>query len=664
MTLRSSHVLAVSAEDIDSQRSQTNRIRKLPPLLVNQLAAGEVVTRPASVVKELIENAIDAGARCIDIRITQGGLGVIEVCDDGCGIHAEDMVMAVTRFATSKIADVAQLQGIATLGFRGEALAATAAVSRLTLRSSADQSGIGRELTVAGILEDTPALMPVVHPQGTTVTVRDLYFNVPARRGNLKAISTEYAHIEAVVKQLALVASDVSFSLWHNDKRRFSFEAVNTESSNRSFSTSLPNQGRQTSPVIQSALARFKAILPSSPAQARLFDESQLQPINIDLEGLRSHTASSSNQNSHKLGIAGFLIPQAGNNSSTNNAGFKLIYINGRLVKDRRIAQSMRESAEALQNLGYVLFFTLPKAWLNLNVHPSKQCIKIQNLANVMAHLEVGVRDALQVWHKKQPKQAPAKHNESNAHLNNHRDVQSGNYVSEQASKYETGHHQKTNGYEQNTGCSNRHAVQESDATSNKPSLNSLINQQGVRESLIEYDSGSIKEHQVTNNNVVFSKTYFVDSNDATSPLSSTSDYSLTQYQCVYLLDNNNFEQQSSQLAVKNLDSGKGGLALIQTAGAMLLLPEDELLQCLSDHNDSEISIIDDYYQLDGVDAKRVWINQKLAKKQLSNSFSHRISHCNDTEDDINESNRIAEAIERHAICELSLPELIGLMLK
>ena len=146
--------------------THTNRIKKLPPLLINQLAAGEVVTRPASVVKELIENAIDATATHIEVRITQGGMGMIEVRDDGCGIEADDMVMAVTRYATSKVADVANLQGICTLGFRGEALAATAAVSRLTLISSTDDSGIGRQLELAGILTENPTLTPVVHPKG------------------------------------------------------------------------------------------------------------------------------------------------------------------------------------------------------------------------------------------------------------------------------------------------------------------------------------------------------------------------------------------------------------------------------------------------------------------------------------------------------------------
>lgn len=404
MTFRSNST-ALTQEHSASVVSASNRIKKLPPLLVNQLAAGEVVTRPASVVKELIENAIDAGAKHIDIRITQGGMGIIEVSDDGCGIHPDDMIMAVTRFATSKIADVAHLQGIATLGFRGEALAATAAVSRLTLTSCSDDSGIGRELNVAGILEDIPQLLPVVRSKGTTVTVKDLYFNVPARRGNLKSISTEYAHIETVVKQLALVASDISFTLWHNDKRRFNFESIASANESSAYSVSGSEAMKPT--VMQSVLARLMALIPTSHDQAELFSDSNLQPININLEGLLPQSAWQQGAE-ERLAITGFLVPSP---RTLSSATYKLIYINGRLVKDRRIAQSIRDTAANLpgiNSLGYVLFFNLPKAWLNLNVHPSKQCIKIQNLANVMAYLEVGVRDGLQLWQNRQPARVAA----------------------------------------------------------------------------------------------------------------------------------------------------------------------------------------------------------------------------------------------------------------
>ncbi len=407
-----------------------NRIKKLSPLLINQLAAGEVVTRPASVVKELVENAIDAGATEVSIRITQGGMGSIEVSDNGCGIHADDMAMAVTRFATSKIADVAQLQGIATLGFRGEALAATAAVSRLTLKSSCDNSGIGRQLVVAGILEDSPKLVPVVQPQGTTVIVKDLYFNVPARRGNLKSIATEFAHIETVVKQLALVASDVTIELWHNDKRRYHFAAIDHNHGYANLPLGVDDSGAELMPI---GLARLRMIVPSLADRSGLpdfvdpdfvDDVNQLcvQPLTISLAGLIAGSssvktdgltiASFKSDNSRPLnqsnvpdantGIYGFLLPCL----QPSVMVYKLIYINGRLVKDKHIAQSLRASAStvtALSDLGYVLFFQLPQTWLNVNVHPSKQCIKIQDLANISAHLEMGVKSSLQAWQKQLP---------------------------------------------------------------------------------------------------------------------------------------------------------------------------------------------------------------------------------------------------------------------
>src|SRR5699024_1865659 len=159
--------------------------------------------------------------------------------------------------------------------------------------------------------------------------------------------------------------------------------------------------------VMQSVLARLMALIPTSHDQAELFSDSNLQPININLEGLLPQSAWQQGAE-ERLAITGFLVPSP---RTLSSATYKLIYINGRLVKDRRIAQSIRDTAANLpgiNSLGYVLFFNLPKAWLNLNVHPSKQCIKIQNLANVMAYLEVGVRDGLQLWQNRQPARVTA----------------------------------------------------------------------------------------------------------------------------------------------------------------------------------------------------------------------------------------------------------------
>lgn len=354
------------------------RIKKLSPLLINQLSAGEVVTRPAAVVKELLENAIDAKATHIEVRITQGGMGMIEVVDNGVGIHPDDMVMAITRHATSKVADIANLQGISTLGFRGEALAATAAVSRLTLISSHDDSGVGRQLQVTGVLAQAPKLLPVVHNRGTTITVKDLYFNVPARRGNLKSIATEFAHIETIVREVALAYADVTLNLFHDHKKRLSLSASTSNSTSISPSpvSSLSSIGSTHSRL---PLARLEQALGIA-----LTDDA-LQ-VNVDLTALVQQTSASTQQQS--ASINGWLWPIS-ESDALNNSLPKLLYINGRLVKEQLISNQLRQLAQSAQfnHIGYALYFELPLHWLNLNVHPTKQRIKITSLNNIMAHL-------------------------------------------------------------------------------------------------------------------------------------------------------------------------------------------------------------------------------------------------------------------------------------
>ncbi|MGB6926495.1 DNA mismatch repair endonuclease MutL [Psychrobacter sp.] len=351
------------------------RIKKLSPLLINQLAAGEVVTRPAAVVKELLENAIDAGATNIEVRITQGGMGLIEVVDNGVGIHPDDMVMAITRHATSKVADVANLHGITTLGFRGEALAAMAAVSRLTLISSHDDSGIGRQLQVAGVLDDTPKLLPVVHNRGTTIVVKDLYFNVPARRGNLKSIATEFGHIETIVREVALARADVALTLFHDNKQRLSLSASATSIS-----------GNNDNNNIRLPLPRLEQ------ATGMALTDNALA-ISIDLSSLVQSSVGYDNSNVNQVAISGWLWPLHHDKSDLP----KLLYVNGRLVKEALISNQIRQLAQGAQlaGMGYALYFDLPTQWLNINVHPSKQRIKISPLNNIMAHLGHTVRTQL-----------------------------------------------------------------------------------------------------------------------------------------------------------------------------------------------------------------------------------------------------------------------------
>ena len=372
------------------------RIKKLSPLLINQLAAGEVVTRPAAVVKELLENAIDAGATNIEIHITQGGMGMIEVVDNGVGIHPDDMVMAITRHATSKVADVANLHGITTLGFRGEALAATAAVSRLTLTSSHDDSGIGRQLQVAGVLDDAPKLMPVVHHRGTTITVKDLYFNVPARRGNLKSIATEFGHIETIVREVALARADVALTLFHDHKKRLSLSSSVMSLSTMSSTTRLSNS-KSLSAVSTNAngnnnvnplpLARLEQATGLSLTKKAL-------EIAIDLTSLMQPSREYVNNSfGDQASVNGWLWPITDSQDTLP----KLIYVNGRLVKEALISNQLRQLAQTAQlvGIGYALYFDLPTQWLNINVHPSKQRIKISPLNNIMAHVSHAIRAKL-----------------------------------------------------------------------------------------------------------------------------------------------------------------------------------------------------------------------------------------------------------------------------
>ncbi|MGL5498833.1 MAG: DNA mismatch repair endonuclease MutL, partial [Aeromonas sobria] len=202
-------------------------IRILPPILANQIAAGEVVERPSSVVKELVENSLDAGADRVEIDIDKGGAKLIRIRDNGCGVAKEELVLALSRHATSKVATLDDLEGINSLGFRGEALASISSVSRLTFTSrTAEQSEAwqaeaqGREMSVT--------IKPAAHPVGTTVEVVDLFFNTPARRKFMRSEKTEFAHIDELVRRIALSRFDVTLILRHNGKVVRQYKAANT----------------------------------------------------------------------------------------------------------------------------------------------------------------------------------------------------------------------------------------------------------------------------------------------------------------------------------------------------------------------------------------------------------------------------------------------------
>src|SRR5690242_2602175 len=271
-------------------------IRQLPPDLINQIAAGEVIERPSSVVKELVENSLDAGATRIEVDIEQGGARLIRVRDDGGGIGPDDLPLAVASHATSKIGSFDDLEHVASMGFRGEALASVASVARfaLTSRQRAAESAFRLEVD-GGRMQP---VRPAQHPVGTSVEVRDLFFNVPARRKFLRAERTEFAHIDDLLKSLSLARRSVEFRLSHNGKPLRLFKACQDHAA---------------------ALLRVAEVLGEAfPAQS-----------------LRIEHAAAGMQLSGWVGL-----PTA----SRAQADGQYFYVNGRLVRDRVVAHAVRQA--------------------------------------------------------------------------------------------------------------------------------------------------------------------------------------------------------------------------------------------------------------------------------------------------------------------------------
>ncbi|HEV2606888.1 MAG TPA: DNA mismatch repair endonuclease MutL, partial [Xanthomonadaceae bacterium] len=310
-------------------------IRQLPHTLIDQIAAGEVVERPASVVKELVENALDAGATRLDIDLEEGGVRLIRVRDDGGGLASDELPLAVSRHATSKITSLDDLEQVVTLGFRGEALPSIASVSRFTLSSRRADSEHGAQLQIDG--GKPGAVAPHPHPQGSTVEVRDLFYNVPARRRFMKAERTELGHIEDWLRSLALSRPRIELRVNHNGKLIRHYRPLRTD---------------------DNGIGRVADTLGEDFASACI-------ALDHSAAGLRLH------------GWIG--LPT----TARSNADQQYFFVNGRAVRDRTVAHAVRQAyADVLyhgRHPAFALFLELDPRRVDVNVHPAKHEVRFRD---------------------------------------------------------------------------------------------------------------------------------------------------------------------------------------------------------------------------------------------------------------------------------------------
>ncbi|ENA0610568.1 DNA mismatch repair endonuclease MutL [Enterobacter bugandensis] len=329
-------------------------IQVLPPQLANQIAAGEVVERPASVVKELVENSLDAGATRIDIDIERGGAKLIRIRDNGCGIKKEELALALARHATSKIASLDDLEAIISLGFRGEALASISSVSRLTLTSrTADQQEAWQAYAEGRDMDVT--VKPAAHPVGTTLEVLDLFYNTPARRKFMRTEKTEFGHIDEIIRRIALARFDVTINLSHNGKVMRQYRAV--------------AEGGQKE-------RRLGAICGTPFLEQALAIEWQ----------------------HGDLAMRGWVADP--NASSAAFAEIQYCYVNGRMMRDRLINHAIRQACEdklgADQQPAFVLYLEIDPHQVDVNVHPAKHEVRFHQSRLVHDFIYQGVVSVLQ----------------------------------------------------------------------------------------------------------------------------------------------------------------------------------------------------------------------------------------------------------------------------
>ena len=339
-------------------------IRELPSQLVNQIAAGEVVERPASVLKELLENSLDAGARRIQIEVENGGLRLCRVRDDGSGIAAVELPLALARHATSKIASLDDLERVATLGFRGEALPSIASVSRLTLTSRPAAADAGWRLEVEGGRHD--AGQPAAHPPGTTVEVRDLFYNTPARRKFMRTERTEFGHLDRIARRVALSRFDVAFRLTHNQRAVFDLRPAEDQQA----------MDRRVAEVCGAAFMEQAMFIRHQASGMRLWGW---------------------------LGLPTF---------SRSQADLQHVFLNGRMVRDKVISHAVRAGYSDVlfhgRHPAYLLYLEMDPALVDVNAHPTKHEVRFRESRSVHGFLFHTVEQALAGTRAGEMPRAPA----------------------------------------------------------------------------------------------------------------------------------------------------------------------------------------------------------------------------------------------------------------
>lgn len=345
-------------------------IEILPPQLANQIAAGEVVERPSSVVKELVENSLDAGATHIDIQIEQGGAGLILIRDNGSGIPKEELSLALCRHATSKIKNMDDLLSILSFGFRGEALASISSVSRLTLTSKTAEQSEAWQVYAEG-REMNAVIKPAAHPVGTSVEVRNLFYNTPARRKFLRAEKTEFNHIDEIIKRIALIRYDVAFTLSHQAKKLREYRV---------------NPKKELS---QKQIERIEAVCGS-----KFIENAQhIEWTHFDLS------------------ITAWIWPNLGLENETHfTKGIQFCYVNGRIVKDKVILHAIKQAfahyypalLASDDKLAYVIYFHLPPEQVDVNVHPAKHEVRFHQARLVHDFIYQAVVESLKAQEYRQ----------------------------------------------------------------------------------------------------------------------------------------------------------------------------------------------------------------------------------------------------------------------